>query len=76
LSVEPFQQPWLGLGIGAIAAYFLTRLRRGELYGVPPYHLLTFVSAALVLLVPTLLASVLPAAKAASLNPGGSLRKD
>jgi putative ABC transport system permease protein len=66
----------VGLGTGAIAAYFLTWLLRSQLYGVPPDDLLTFAAAALALLVPALLASVLPAARAATLNPVSSLRKD
>jgi predicted permease len=65
-----------GLGIGTIAALFLTRLLRSQLYGVEPNHLLTFGVAALALLIPTLLASVLPAVKAANLNPVSQFRKD
>ena len=66
----------VGLGIGTIAALFLTRLLRSQLYGVEPNNLLAFGGAALVLLIPTLLASVLPAVKAANLNPVSQLRKD
>jgi putative ABC transport system permease protein len=66
----------VGVGIGATAALFLARLLRSQLYGVQPDHLLTFAAAALVLLVPTLLASILPAVKAANLNPVIPLHKD
>jgi predicted permease len=71
-----FYAALVGVGIGAIAALFLARLLRSQLYGVQPDHLLTFAAAALLLLVPTLLASILPALKAATLNPVSSLRKD
>ncbi len=59
---------FVGVGMGVTAALFLTRLLRSQLYGVQPDHFLTFAGAALVLIVPTLLASVLPAAKAGSVN--------
>ena len=65
-----------GLVFGATAALFLARLLRSQLYGVEPNDWLTFAVAALVLLVATLLASVIPAMKAANLNPGSQLRKD
>lgn len=66
----------VGLGIGGAAALFLTRLLRTQLYGVPPDHLLMFFASILLLLVPTLLASLVPAAKAASLNPVAALRNN
>jgi predicted permease len=64
----------IGLGIGTIAALFLTRLLRSQLYGVQPNHWFTFVVAALTLLLPALVATLLPAKKAASLNPIQALR--
>lgn len=66
----------VGLGTGTIAALFLTRLLSSQLYGVEPNNLLAFGGAALVLLIPTLLASALPAVKAATLNPVNQLRKE
>ena len=64
----------IGLGVGATAVLFLTRLLRTQLYGVQPNHWFTFVIAAVMLLLPALLASLLPATKAASLNPIHALR--
>jgi len=66
----------IGVVVGEITALFVTRLLRAELYGVLPDHLLTLVASGLVLLVPTLLASVVPAVRAASLNPLVALRTE
>jgi predicted permease len=65
-----------GVLIGEVTALFVTRLLRAQLYGVPPDHLLTFVASALLLLIPTLVASVVPAIRAASLNPVVALRRE
>jgi putative ABC transport system permease protein len=64
----------IGIAIGGIAAAFLTRLLRSELYGVQPDHFLTFAVSALLLLSPVLVASLVPAVKAALLNPAATLR--
>jgi ABC-type antimicrobial peptide transport system permease subunit len=66
----------IGVLVGAIAALFVTRFLRTQLYGVPPNHLLTLVASALLLLLPALLASVVPAIRAASLNPLVALRRE
>ncbi len=63
-----------GIAIGGAAAALLTPLLRSELYGVEPGHPLTYLIAALLLLVPALAATIAPAAKIASVNPGATLR--
>jgi ABC-type antimicrobial peptide transport system permease subunit len=62
----------LALGIG-IAALF-TRSLRGLLFGVDPHDPLTLVTVGLVLLVVTLGACLLPARRAASVDPMRALR--
>lgn len=66
----------IGLAIGGTAALFLTKLLSSQLYGVEPDHPLTFLGSALLILIPTLLASLVSANKAASLNPLNALRKE
>ena len=58
---------WAGSGIGAglLAAFFLTRLMAGLLYGVAPHDPRTFASVALVLLAIAAAASAVPALRAA-----------
>jgi predicted permease len=65
-----------GVLIGGISAWFVTRLLRAQLYGVPPDHLLTFAASAVLILLAALLASLVPAMRAASLNPVLALRKE
>jgi putative ABC transport system permease protein len=64
----------LGVGIGLAGAYALTRLLSSLLYGVPPTDLLTFISVSFVLVAIALLASYLPARRAARIDPMEALR--
>ncbi|MBV8898332.1 MAG: ABC transporter permease [Acidobacteriaceae bacterium] len=66
----------IGLAAGGTGAIFLTRLLESQLYAMRPDHALTFLAAALLLLVPVLVASVIPASKAAGLNPINTLRRE
>ena len=63
-----------GLVIGSAAAYWLTRLIANRLYGVTPTDPLTFLAAALVLLIVALCASYLPARRAMGVDPVNALR--
>jgi putative ABC transport system permease protein len=63
-----------GIAMGGVVAALLMPLLRSELYGVEPGHLLTFLIGALLLLLPVLVATLVPAAKTASLNPSATLR--
>jgi ABC-type antimicrobial peptide transport system permease subunit len=47
-----------------------------QLYGVAPNNWLTLVGSALLLLIATLLASLVPALRAASLSPLAALRQE
>jgi putative ABC transport system permease protein len=65
-----------GLLIGMVAALGLTRLIRSLLYGVAPTDPVTFLAAAAVLLVVALLASMLPAWRAARTPPAMVLNSE
>ena len=64
----------IGVVIGLAGAYALTRLLASLLYGVPPTDLPTFVCVSLVLVAIALLASYLPARRAAQIDPMAALR--
>jgi predicted permease len=64
----------IGIAAGLAAAFVLTRLLASMLYGVHPTDLLTFVGGALLLAAVSLLASYIPARRAASVEPMEALR--
>jgi putative ABC transport system permease protein len=65
-----------GIGIGLLAAFALTRTIAAFLYGVSPADPATAVGVAAVLLAVAGLAALLPALRAASVNPMTALRAD
>ena len=64
-----------GLALGIAASLALTRLMSGLLFGIGATDPLTYVSVPVVLLLVTLLASYLPARRAARLDPLTALRR-
>jgi len=66
----------LGVGIGLVAAYALTRTIASFLYDVSPTDPATAVAVAGVLLVVAALAAFVPARRAASVNPMTALRAE
>jgi predicted permease len=66
----------IGVVIGLVAAAALTRLMSTLLYGITPLDPVTYVAVPLVLVIGTLLASYLPARRAASVNPVEALRAE
>jgi predicted lysophospholipase L1 biosynthesis ABC-type transport system permease subunit len=66
----------VGVAVGLIAAMGLTRVVASLLYGVTPYDPLTFVGVPAVLAFAALLACLIPAGRAARLNPIVALREE
>jgi ABC-type antimicrobial peptide transport system permease subunit len=87
LGAQPRALPWLfvryGLalaGIGTVtglaAAAGLTRLMKSVLFGISPLDPLTYTAVPVVLVAATLLASYLPARRAATVDPVETLRAE
>jgi putative ABC transport system permease protein len=66
----------LGLAIGLCAAFFVTRLLQSLLFGVTPHDTSSFVGVPVALTSVALLASWLPARRAARVDPLVSLREE
>jgi putative ABC transport system permease protein len=63
-----------GLVVGMAVAAAVTRFMRGALFGVAPLDPASFVAAPLLLLVVALVASLVPARRAAAIDPAEALR--
>jgi len=66
----------VGVAIGAVGALAATRVLSATLFGVSPTDPVVFGGTALVLLATALVASYLPARRAASLDPVRALKND
>ena len=66
----------IGIGIGLIAAFIATRVLASMLVEVKPTDPVTFISVAVLFLVIAVLASFLPARRAAGLDPTTALRNE
>jgi predicted permease len=66
----------LGLGIGFATAFAGARVLSGLLYGIPPTDSVTFALVAVVLLSTALLAGLMPARRAAMVDPAIAIRGD
>ena len=66
----------IGCGLGAVAAVFATRLMRSLLFEVNPLDPAVIVLAALCIFLLALAASVIPAVRAASVEPMQALRTE
>ena len=66
----------VGITLGLVLAFALTRLMSALLFGVNPVDPLTYASVAVGLLGVAMLASYLPARKAANVDPMAALRMD
>jgi len=66
----------IGIVVGAVVAAGVTRLMASLLFGVTPLDVATFVAAAAFLAIAALLASYVPARRAATIDPMETLRAD
>jgi len=73
---EAFILAMIGLGIGAVGAYFVGRAMQGMLYGVGRLDFGAVAAVALLLLGASLIASWLPARRAAAVEPMRALRTE
>lgn len=64
----------IGIAIGLIASFLLTRLMKGLLFGISATDPLTFVAISLLLTLIGLLASWIPARRATKVDPLVALR--
>ncbi len=65
-----------GIGVGLVGALALTRTVRGLLFGVTATDPVTFLGVSLLLVAVTLVASYVPARRAARVDPASTLRGD
>jgi predicted permease len=65
-----------GIALGCVGAFAGARLARGMLFGVEPTDPLTFGAVALLLLAVAITAALVPAARAAGIQPVEALRSD
>jgi ABC-type antimicrobial peptide transport system permease subunit len=73
---EGVRRTALGILVGLGAALLTCRALRGLLYGVGPADPLTYAAVILVLVAVALLASLLPAWRAARVDPAIALRRE
>ena len=66
----------VGVGVGLVGSYWLMRLLASQLFGVPATDTLTFFSVAAALTAVAVLASYLPARRAARVDPVIAMRAD
>jgi ABC-type antimicrobial peptide transport system permease subunit len=66
----------IGVAVGVVAATGLMRLLKSLLFGVSPLDPFTYVSVPVVLAVSAMLASYLPARRAAAVDPVDALRAE
>ena len=66
----------IGIGIGLATGYFAARSMQAMLFGITPFDLPTFLGVPLVIALVTLAACMIPALRAAQIDPQNALRRD
>ena len=66
----------IGTAIGLVGSALATRMLKGFLFNVGPTDALTFAAVSLLLIAVTLLASLIPARRAAKVDPMVALRHE
>ena len=66
----------IGVALGLLVASLATSLLAGMLYGIEPLDLVSFAGSAAVFVAVAGLASLIPARRAASVNPVAALRAE
>jgi putative ABC transport system permease protein len=74
--VQGMRMVFIGLGIGLVGAWALSRVLTSQLFGVTPRDPLTYLSVALLLGAVALAASWIPALRATRVDPMISLRSE
>lgn len=64
----------VGIGIGIAGAFVVTRYMRTLLFGVKPIDIITFIAVAIALGIVVLIACLIPARRAAKIDPLEALR--
>ena len=73
---EGFVLACIGLAIGLVAAFFIGRAMRTILFGVGEMDFTAFGTVGLILLLAAVIACLIPARRAASVNPMQALREE
>ena len=71
---EGLRPALIGIGLGALMAYLLTRFAAGILYEIRPTDPVTFVGSAIILIVVATAGALLPAYRAARIDPAVLLK--
>ena len=66
----------IGIAIGLTAVYFTARSMQAMLFGITPFDLPTFLGVPIIIAVVTLAACLIPALRAARIDPLNALRQD
>jgi len=66
----------IGLSLGLIGAYFVGRSMQATLYGIGKLDLSVFASVATILLIAAIVACLVPARRAATVEPMQALRSE
>jgi ABC-type antimicrobial peptide transport system permease subunit len=74
IAKEGLRLVGVGIAVGLVVAFFVTRVLQSQLYGVTPADPLTYATTALVLVAVTLSACYVPARRASKIDPMEALR--